>query len=80
MWLLMDLIPDRFYVIIMEFFVAESQKLLLVKRLLAAARSQEKYRAKLQSNAWGVPWGRWAVLELTGILTPLSNKLHTVLI
>ena len=43
MWLLMDLIPDRFYVIIMEFFVAESQKLLLVKRLLAAARSQEKW-------------------------------------
>ena len=43
MWLLMDLIPDRFYVIIMEFFVAESQKFLLVKRLYAAARSKEKW-------------------------------------
>ena len=43
MWLLKDLIPDRFYVSIMEFFVAESQKFLLVKRLLAAARSQEKW-------------------------------------
>ena len=43
MWLLMDLIPDRFYVIIMEFFVAESQKLLLVKSLLAAARTEEKW-------------------------------------
>ena len=42
MLLLMDLIPDRLYVIVMEFFVAESQKFLLVKRLLAAARSQEK--------------------------------------
>ena len=43
MWLLMDLIPDRFYVIIVEFFVAESQKFLLVKRLYAAARSEEKW-------------------------------------
>ena len=43
MWLLMDLIPDRFYVIIMEFFVAESHKFLLVKRLLAAARSEQKW-------------------------------------
>ena len=43
MWLLMDLIPDRFYIISMEFLVAESQKFLLVKRLLAAARSQEKW-------------------------------------
>ena len=43
MWLLMDLIPDRFYVIIMEFFVAELQKFLLVKRLYAAARSEEKW-------------------------------------
>ena len=43
MWLLVDLIPDRFYVIIMEFFVAELQKFLLVKRLYAAARSQEKW-------------------------------------
>ena len=43
MWLLMDLIPDRFYIIIMEFFVAESQKFLLVKRLYAAARSEEKW-------------------------------------
>ena len=43
MWLLMDLIPDRFYVIVMEFFVAESQKFLLVKSLLAAARSEEKW-------------------------------------
>ena len=39
----MDLIPDRFYIIIMEFFVAESQKFLLVKRLYAAARSKEKW-------------------------------------
>ena len=43
MWFLMDLIPDRFYIIIMEFFVAQSQKFLLMKRLLAAARSEEKY-------------------------------------
>ena len=43
MWLHMDLIPDRFYIIIMEFFVAESQKFLLVKRLLAGARSEEKW-------------------------------------
>ena len=33
--MIMDPIPDRFY-IIMEFFVAESQKFLLMKRLRAA--------------------------------------------
>ena len=37
-----DLIPDWFYIIIMEFFVAESQKFLPTKRLHATARSQEK--------------------------------------
>ena len=35
------------------------------------------YRAKLQWNAWGMPGGRWAVLELTGSLkinkSPLSD-------
>ena len=39
MWLLMDLIPD----ILRHHFVAESQKFLLVKRLYAAARSEEKW-------------------------------------
>ena len=77
-----DPIPDRFYIIIMEFFVAVSQKFLLVKRLHAAARKNgcfhRLHRAKLQSNAWGMPGGRWAILELNGIhvhvLNPLSNK------
>ena len=38
MRLLMDLTPERFYLIV-EFFVAELQKFLLTKRLLAATKA-----------------------------------------
>ena len=38
MRLLMDLTPERFYLIV-EFFVAELQKFLLAKRLLAATKA-----------------------------------------
>jgi len=68
----------------MEVFVAESQEFLLVKFLHASARSEEKWlfsqamQSKLRLNAWGVPGGGWAVLELTGILTSLSNKPPTL--
>ena len=33
------------------------------------------YRAKLQSNAEGMPGGKWAGLELISTLSILSNKL-----
>ena len=43
MRLLMDPILDKFYVIIMEFFVTDLQTLLLVKHLHAATWSEEKW-------------------------------------
>ena len=58
-----DPIPDRFYVIIMEFFVAESQKFLLVKHLYAAARSEEIWlfsqaiQRKTPVKCLGYAWG-----------------------
>ena len=31
------------------------------------------YGAQRESNAWGLPGGGWAVLELTGTLPPNTN-------
>ena len=37
------------------------------------------YRAKLQWNAWGMPGGRWAVLELTGWYSKASFSVREVI-
>ena len=80
-----DPIPDRFYIIVMEFFVAEPQKFLLVKCLHAAGSSEEKRLfsqaikrktpAKCLGNAlWGGGGGdRWFGIDWY-ILTPPPLK------
>jgi len=59
-----DLIPWWFFIIIMEFFVAESQKFLLMKRLHTTSRSMEKWlflqatQSKTPVKYLGYAWGK----------------------
>ena len=71
MRLLMDLTPDRFYLIV-EFFVAELQKFLLAKRLHAATTA-----------TYFCPQGGPCVRKLfTGLMMylPSQNKEHCIVL
>ena len=71
MQLLMDLTPDRFYLIV-EFFVAELQKFLLAKRLHAATTA-----------TYFCPQGGPCVRKLfTGLMMylPSQNKEHCIVL